>query len=82
MKSAVALSAERAKERMRTGSRLVHMHGKPNGHHWFVVPGGPISEQTSIEIRNHPFVIGGKDGLFPDHDQTWRMKTFAGSKPT
>jgi hypothetical protein len=73
------LSAERAMERMRTGSRLVHMHGKPNGHHWFVVPGRAISEQTSIAIRNHPSVIGGKDGLFPNHDQTWRMQSFAQS---
>jgi hypothetical protein len=58
------------------------MHGgKPNGCHWFVVPGGAVSEQTSIEIRNHPSVVGGKDGLFPDHDQTWRMKSFTQSVP-
>jgi hypothetical protein len=66
------LSAERAMECMRTGSELVLTHGKPNG--WSVVPGGAVSEQTSIRIRAHPSVIGGKDGLFPDHDQTWRME--------
>jgi hypothetical protein len=55
------------------------MHGRPNGYHWFVVPGGAVSEETSIRIREHPSVIGGKDGLFPDHDQTWRMETFAQS---
>jgi hypothetical protein len=73
------LSVGRAMERMRTGSRLVHMHGEANGRHWFVVPGGAISEQTSIVIRNHPHVFGGRDGLFPNHDQTWRMRTFAQS---
>ena len=74
------LSLKRAMERMRTGSRLVHMHGsKPNGRCWFVVPGGSVSEETSTAIRKHPSVIGGKDGLFPDHDQTWRMKSFAQS---
>ena len=71
------LPLKRAMERMRTGSRLVHMHGRPNGHHWFVVPGGAVNEQTSTAIRKHPSVIGGKDGLFPDHDQTWRLETFA-----
>jgi hypothetical protein len=71
------LSFKRAMARMQTGSRLVLMHGgKPNERHWFVVPGGSISKQTSTEIRNHPSVIGGKDGLFSDHDQTWRMKSF------
>ena len=71
------LSLKRAMERMRTGSRLVHMHGsKPNGRCWFVVPGGSVSEETSTAIRKHPSVIGGKDGLFPDHDQTWRMGAF------
>jgi hypothetical protein len=73
------LSLKRAMECMRTGSRLVHMHGRQNGHHWFVVPGGAVNEQTSIAIRKYPSVIGGKDGLFPDHDQTWRMGTFAQS---
>ena len=73
------LSFKRAMARMRTGSRLVHMHGRPDGRHWFVVPGGAISEDTSIAIRKHASVIGGKDGLFPGHDQTWRMKSFAQS---
>jgi hypothetical protein len=72
------LSAKRAMERMRTGSRLVHMHdGKARGRHWFVVPGGTVTDEVANVIKNHPSVIGGKDGLFPDHDQTWRMKTFA-----
>jgi hypothetical protein len=78
-KHSQTLSTKRAMERMRAGSRLIHMHGKQNERHWFVVPGGAISEETSIAIRNHPSVIGGRDGLFPDHDQTWRMQIFAQS---
>jgi hypothetical protein len=71
------LSLRRAMERMRTGSRLVHMHGKREERHWFVVPGGSVSDETSTRIREHPSVVSGKDGLFPEHDQTWRMGSFA-----
>jgi hypothetical protein len=74
------LSANDALQRVRTGSRLVHMHGgKPNDCHWFVLPGGAVSEQTATAIINHPSVIAGKDGLFPGHDQTWRMQSFVRS---
>jgi hypothetical protein len=62
---------------MRTGSRLVCMHG--GRHRWFVLPGGAVSDQVAAEIREHPSVVGGNDGLFPQHDQTWRMRTFAHS---
>jgi hypothetical protein len=56
----------------------MHMHSsKATGYHWFVVPGGAVSDATAYEIRNHPQVVGGRDGLFPNHDQTWRMATFA-----
>ena len=73
------LSEARAMDLMHSGSRLVHMHGKPYGHHWFVVPGGPITDVVADGIKNHPSVIGQKDGLFPGHDQTWRMQTFVRS---
>jgi hypothetical protein len=67
------LTSKQALDRMRTGSRLVHMHETK---HWFVVPGGAVAEEAATAIRNDPRVIGQKDGLFPDHNQTWRMQTF------
>jgi hypothetical protein len=71
------LSDNEAMHRMRTGSRLVHMHGgAPHSHHWFVVPGGAVTGDVATKIRSHPSVIGSQDGLFPNHDQTWRMRSF------
>jgi hypothetical protein len=61
---------------MRTGSTLVHMHGR-GWYRWFVVPGGAIEDYVADEIKRHPAVIGQADGLFPQHDQTWRMRSFA-----
>jgi hypothetical protein len=72
------LKAERALDHMRRGSRLVHMHGMAKtGFSWFVVPGGPITGVVARKLLEHPNVVGGKDGLFPGHDQTWRMTAFA-----
>ena len=74
-KHEITLSEQQALARMRGGSALVHMHGKP-GRHWFVVPGGSVTDTTADRIRRHPAVLCGKDGLFPQHDQTWRMQSF------
>lgn len=69
----VTISESRALDCMRDGSALVHMHGKSSEKHWFIVPGGPVDDKTSERIRARPDVVGQKDGLFPNHDQTWRM---------
>jgi len=70
------LAAEKALQHMRTGSVLVHMHGKSqNGYCWFVVPGGAVNDVVASKIKNHPCVIGQKDGLFPQHHQTWRFQS-------
>jgi hypothetical protein len=70
------LSTNEALQRMQTGSRLVHMHSRPGEPHWFVVPGGAVTDAVAGGIKNHPSVIGQKDGLFPGQDQTWRMQSF------
>ena len=67
------LKIEQALQHMRTGACLVHMH---NGTSWFVVPGGPVTDAVATKIMEHPSVVGGKDGLFPAHDKTWRMLEF------
>lgn len=60
-------------DRMRDGGVLVHMHGKTSEKQWYVIPGGPISDETAEKIKKRPDIIGQKDGLSPGHDQTWRM---------
>ena len=35
--------------------------------------GGHVDDAVAAKIMKHPLVRGGKDGLFPGHDQTWRM---------
>lgn len=71
------LKEEQALQRMRAGARLVPMHnGTHPGPSWFVVPGGPVTDAVATKIMEHPSVVGGKDGLFPAHDKTWRMLEF------
>lgn len=70
------LTSKQALNRMRTGSRLVHMHGGTNSKHWFLVPGGAVTDDVAIAILSDPRVVGQKDGLFPGHHQTWRMQAF------
>jgi hypothetical protein len=69
------LSSREAHQRMRTGSTLLHMTGRANNR-WFVVPGGVIDDYVAEGIKSRPAVIGQSDGLFPQHDQTWRMRSF------
>jgi hypothetical protein len=39
----------------------------------FMVPGGLV-DQVAQKIKDHPQVRAGKDGLFPGHEQTWRIQ--------
>jgi hypothetical protein len=76
----LALPKDKALDRMRTGSTLIHMSpdpNKPRDYRWFVVPGGPVKGETAEMIKTHPGVVGQRDGLWPNHDQTWRMGSFA-----
>lgn len=61
-------------DRMKEGSILVHAHGKGIEKRWFVIPGGPITDDTAESIRSRPDVTPQNDGLFPGQDQTWRME--------
>jgi hypothetical protein len=71
------LKLEQALQRMRCGARLVRMHGALNGSSiWCVIPGGITTDVVASKIRAHPAVVAGEDGLFPGHDQTWRMIRF------
>jgi hypothetical protein len=74
-KTASTLKLDQALQHMRAGARLTRMHGEP-GHCWFIVPGGAVTDAVASKIRDHPAVVAGSDGLFPHHDQTWRMLSF------
>jgi hypothetical protein len=73
-KPTTALKLGPALQRMRLGSRLLLMHTR-EGQCWFVVPGGPVSDGVADQIKAHPLVSGQCDGLWPGHDQTYRMVT-------
>ena len=76
-KTSPSLKIEQALQLMRKGACLAHMHSKPSDpYHWFVIPGGPVTVLVATKILEHPSVIGSKDGLFPQLDQTWRMLSF------
>ena len=69
----LALTHEEAIDLMRTGSRLVKIIGQ-GGVMWFVIPGGQVTGAIADRIKQDLAVVGQKDGLFPHHDQTWRMR--------
>ena len=45
----------------------------PGGIAFYIVPGGVVHPAAAAKIKDHPLVRGEKDGLFPNHEQTWRM---------
>ena len=70
------VSLKKAFELMRKPeTRLVKMftRASPEGFAHYVLPGGYVSSATAEKIKQHPLVHASKDGLFPGHDQTWRL---------
>ena len=58
----------------RPGARLLLMHAnRPLGMQWFIAPGGPVTAEVAAKLIDRPDVCGCSDGLFPGHDQTWRL---------
>ena len=58
---------------MGRSSVLVHMRDKGSEKQWYVIAGGPVSDETAEKIKKRPDIIGQKDGLWPGHGQTWRL---------
>ena len=70
------IGLKRALELMRRpGTCLAKMFtgASPEGFAHYIVPGGTVSAETAEKIKAHPLVWASKDGLFPGHDQTWRL---------
>lgn len=74
-KSKVQRELERATELLRKpGACLVRMYTRnPAEFQWYIVPGGPVGLSVAEKLIERPDVHGGKDGLFPGCDQTWRF---------
>jgi hypothetical protein len=59
----------------RIGTCMVKMRAaeSPDGFAYYLVPGGRVSTEIADKIKARPDVSAGSDGLFPGHDQTWRI---------
>jgi hypothetical protein len=57
----------------RPGAHMIRTHGWRGG--YFIVPGGgKVDNAIAQKVIDHEQVIGVEDGLWPGHDQTWRMR--------
>jgi hypothetical protein len=71
-----SIGFQKAMDLMRVNdARLVKMFtdASPDGFAHYIVPGGLVDPATAEKIKHHPLVTESKDGLFPGHDQTWRI---------
>jgi hypothetical protein len=67
------LSENVALELMRENRPLMRMH-TTDGLRWYVVPGGWITDAIAQQILRRSDVQPQRDGLFPNCDQTFRLK--------
>jgi hypothetical protein len=62
-----------ALELLREGNLLMRMH-TVNGMRFFIVPGGMIADNVAERILARKDVQPHDSGLFPGHEQTFRMR--------
>ena len=43
------------------------------GEYYYLIPGGRIELALAAKIKEHPQVMVGRDGMWPGHEQTWRI---------
>ena len=59
------------------GARMVMTNGdgdeRNRSEYWITPACIRVPPAIAHKIKNHPQVIAGKDGIWPDHDQTWRI---------
>lgn len=56
----------------RPGSRMMIMHTL-GGDEYFIVPGGRVTLEDAQRIMKRANVVPFDDGLFPGHEQSWRI---------
>jgi hypothetical protein len=67
-------SFNRAMDAMRRpGSRLIQTNHQGGPDFWIAPGGVRIEPDIARRVIAHPQVVGGKDALFPGHDQTWTI---------
>jgi hypothetical protein len=59
-------------------ARMVRTNGNGDDHnrseHWIWPACVRVPPQLAEQIKSHEQVTGGKDGIWPGHDQTWKMR--------
>ena len=57
----------------RPGARLIKTHTSNGGCSHYIAPGGYIEPEVAEQIKKHPLVRAGEDGMWPGLSQTWRI---------
>src|SRR6266436_2236896 len=73
MKTPETLREDCALKLMREGRPMLKMHTR-QGLQWFVAPGGQITNTVASRILARSDVQPSADGLFPNCDQTFRLR--------
>ena len=65
---------QKAMELMRRpGRALIKTHTSNGGCSHYIAPGGYIEPEVAEQIKKHPLVRAGEDGMWPGLSQTWRI---------
>jgi hypothetical protein len=67
------LSYHRAVDLMRVGSILIKQHNADGSTGHYLAPGGYVEPTVAGKLKGHPLVLAGRDGMWPKHDQTWKL---------
>ena len=58
----------------RPGARMVLTNINGNRSEYWISPSCVrVDPKLAEQIKAHPQIIGSKDGIWPGHDQTWRI---------
>lgn len=58
----------KALDRLRAGGVMIREGGE-----YYLIPGGRLDPNLAAKLKSHPQVSGGRDGMWPGHEQTWRI---------
>ena len=57
----------------RPNARLIKTHASNGGCAHYIAPGGYVEPEVAEQIKRHPLVTAGEDGMWPGLSQTWRI---------
>jgi hypothetical protein len=61
----------------RRDARMIQTNVRDRVEYWLTPSGIRVKDEIAAQIKAHPGIRAGKDGMFPGMDQTWR---WAGSR--